>query len=378
MPLQPWMKMISTDDHLIEHPALWQGRLPARHREGGPRIVEEPRPEGPPAQVWQYQGARYPNIGLSAVAGKRPEEYGVDPVRFDEMIPGCYDPKARIADMDIDGVWGALCFPSFAKFSGTTFLDGADRELARLCVRAYNDYVLDEWCASAPGRLIPIVILPIWDVEASITEVQRTAAKGAKAVSFPENPVPLGLPSFHTDRWDPLFSVVEETGMPLTMHFGSSGNPPQTAPEAPFAVVATLFGCNSMASATDLMFSPVFHRHPQLKIGFAEGGIGWIPYILERADYVWERHRFYQNIDQTTRPSELFRSHMHGCFIADEHGVRNRHEIGVDLITWECDYPHSDSNWPHSRKTAAEVFREVPDDEVHKILELNARRLYNL
>jgi predicted TIM-barrel fold metal-dependent hydrolase len=377
MPLQPHMKLISVDDHLIEHPRVWADRLPARLRDAGPRIEQLDRGDEPPADVWFYEGRQYPQIGLNAVAGKRPEEYGLDPVRYTDMIPGCYDPNARLIDMDVDGVWGAMCFPSFPRFAGTVFLEADDKDLALLCVRAYNDFVLDEWSAVAPDRFIPVVIMPLWDADACVDEVKRTAAKGAKAITFPENPVPLGLPSFHTDHWDRFLSTVEESGMPLCMHFGSSGSPPQTAPEAPFAVMITLFGCNSMASVTDMIFSPMFHRHPKLKIGMSEGGIGWIPYILERADYVWERHRYYQNVVRDVRPSDLFRRHIHGCFISDEHGVESRHRIGIDNITWECDYPHSDSNWPNSRKVATEVFREIPDDEVHRMVELNTRRLYN-
>jgi predicted TIM-barrel fold metal-dependent hydrolase len=293
------------------------------------------------------------------------------------MIPGCYDPKARVADMDIDGVWGGLNFPTFPGISGRFFLEGEDKELALLCVKAWNDYSIDEWCAAAPDRFIPLAIIPLWDTEAAVAEIYRTAAKGARAISFPENPVSIGLPSFYTDHWDGVFSALEETGMPLCLHFGSAGQVPYTSDEAPFAVTISLFGCNSMYLTAELLFSPVFHRHPTLKVGLSEGGIGWIPYMLERIDGTWERHRFYQNVNQDVRPSELFFRNMHGCFITDDFGVQNRARIGVDNITWECDYPHSDSHWPHSRKRAAEAFADVPDDEVHKMVELNVRRLYN-
>ncbi|MFQ6396278.1 amidohydrolase family protein [Nocardia sp. KC 131] len=378
MPLQPWMKLLSTDDHLIEPPRLWTDRLPAKYREAGPRIIEQSRSEGrAPAEVWTYEGRIYPYIGLNAVAGKKPEEFGMEPTRYDEMIPGCYDPKARLRDMDLDGVWGALCFPSFPRFAGTIFLEAQDKQLALLSVQAWNDFVLDEWCAAAPDRLIPLIILPLWDIPACVAEIHRTAAKGAKAISFPENPSPLGLPSFHTDHWDPVFSAAEETDMPICLHFGTSGKPPVTAPEAPFAVTIALFGCNSMFATADLLFSPVFYRHPKLKVGLSEGGIGWMPYLLERMDGTWERHRFYQNVNQETRPSELFFKHIHGCFIDDRFGVEVRHHIGVERITWECDYPHSDSYWPKSRAYAAEVLAGVPDDEVHQMVELNTRRLYN-
>jgi predicted TIM-barrel fold metal-dependent hydrolase len=146
---------------------------------------------------------------------------------------------------------------------------------------------------------------------------------------------------------------------------------------APFAVAITLFATNLMWSTVDLLFSGKLQKFPDLQISLSEGGIGWLPYILERADYVWERHRYYQPIDFDTRPSDLFRQHFWGCFIDDEHGLANRHTIGVDRITLEIDFPHSDSNWPNSRKRAAEVLANVPDDECEMIVETNARRMLN-
>jgi predicted TIM-barrel fold metal-dependent hydrolase len=378
MPLQDHMQLISVDDHLVEPPHVWQDRLPARYLADGPKIVEEEvEGGGPPAHVWYYEGRRYPQIGLNAVAGRRPEEFGTEPLRYSDMLPGCYDPEARVIDMDLDGVQAAICYPSFPGFAGKVFLQGNDRELGLLCVRAFNDFMIDEWCTAAPERFIPVVMLPLWDVQACVAELHRTVAKGAKAITFSENPVPLGLPSFHTDHWDPLFAAAEEAGIPLCMHFGTSGQAPTTAPDAPFAVTITLFGCNSMFAAADLMFSPVFHRHPGLKVALAEGGVGWVPYLLERADYVWDRHRYYQNVNQEMKPSDIFRRNIWGCFIDDVHGLRSRDVIGVDRITWECDYPHSDSNWPNSRKRAVEVFAEVPDDEVHRIVEWNSRELFS-
>ena len=369
------MQLISTDDHVVEHPRVWQDRLPDALRDAGPRIVEVPREGGAPADVWQFEGRLYPQIALNAVAGRDRSEFGLEPNRFDEIIPGCYDPAARIADMDVDGVHAQLCFPSFPKFAGTVFLKADDKALAAACVGAYNDFIIDEWCAAAPGRLIPLIILPLWDPRLAAAELERCAAKGARAVSFPENPWPLGLPSFHTDAWDPVLSAAQDAGMPLCMHFGSSGQPPSVAPDAPFPVSIALYGCNSMYATADLLFSPVFHRFDRLKVAMAEGGIGWVPYLLERIDYTWDRHKYYTGVDLDTRPSDLFRRHIWGCFIDDEAGLKNRREIGVDRITWESDYPHSDSNWPYSRKRAAELLADVPDDEVHRIVELNAREL---
>jgi predicted TIM-barrel fold metal-dependent hydrolase len=338
--------------------------------------------------MWHYDGDVFPTIGLNAVAGKPPSEWGMDPVRYEDMIPGCYDPAARVKDMDVDGVQASLCFPSFPGFGGGIFQRATDKELALLGVKAWNDFYIDEWCASAPDRFIPMAIVPTWDIELATAEVYRTAAMGSRTISFPDSPVPLGLPSFHNAAWEPFWNACEETGTVLSLHFGSSSYVPgfsfsgmkavpgeMTMPDAPFAVAITLFSSNLMWSTVDLLFSGVLQKHPKLQFSLAEGGIGWIPYILERADFVWDRHRYYQPIDFDSRPSDLFRKHFWGCFIDDEFGVENRHRVGIDRIMLEIDYPHSDSNWPNSRKRAAEVLANVPDDECEKICETNARTM---
>jgi len=382
MPLQEHHQIVSVDDHLVEHPRVWQDRIPERYKEAAPRIVEA---DG--KHVWHYDGNVFPTIGLNAVAGKDPKEWGMDPVRYEDMIPGCYDPVARVKDMDLDGVQAALCFPSFPGFAGGTFFRAKDKDLALLCVQAWNDFYIDEWCATAPDRFVPMAILPVWDIDLAVKEAERTAAKGARTFSFPDSPVPLGLPSFHTRHWDPLWQVASDAEVPISLHFGSgsfvpgfsfSGKAPgpgMAAENVPFVVPIVLFGCNLMWSTVDLLFSGALQRFPKLQISLAEGGIGWLPYILERSDFAWDRHRWYQDIDKEARPSDLFRKHFWGCFIDDEHGVINRHTIGVDRLTLEIDYPHSDSNWPNSRKRAAEVLADVPDDEVEMIVETNARRM---
>lgn len=386
MPLEDHVQLVSVDDHLIERPNVWRDRLSSRFKDRGPKIVEATGDETDQYgfgqkvtkgnQVWKLDGQIYAQLGLNAVAGKPREQIGTDPVRFDEMIPGCYDPSARVADMDLDGVQAAVLFPSFPRFAGTLFGTLADRELALECTQAWNDYVLEEWCEPYPDRFVPMIILPHWDVRQSIDELKRLENKNIRGVSFPENPAKLGHPSFHSEHWDPLFAELAEREIVTCLHFGTSGQVTLTADDAPMAVMTTLMGTNSMAAMADLLFSPVFHKHPNLKVSLSEGGVGWIPWLLERADQTWERHRFYQNVHQTVRPSELFNTNIWGCFIFDEYGVKNRHEIGIDRLTWECDYPHSDSYWPNSRKIVEEMFRDVPANEVERIVETNARELF--
>ncbi|MCU1375196.1 MAG: amidohydrolase [Actinomycetia bacterium] len=364
-------KVISVDDHIVEHPHVWSDRLPAAMQDAGPRVVYNDQG----VQQWLFEGAPAGNLALNAVAGKDPTELGMDPVTFDEMRPGCFDPKVRLDDMDTDGVWGQANFPNFPGFAGTVLSLAKDKALAVECVKAYNDFVLDEWCPAAPDRFIPIVLTPFWDVEESAKEVRRTAAKGARAISFVETPHTLGLPSWHSDHWDPLLAEAEAAEMPLCLHFGSGGAP-TVAADANLVVLIALFGMNSIATTVDLLLSPVFHKFPSLKVALSEGGIGWMPYAIERVDSSWERHRWYNDVNRDVRPSELFAEHIFGCFIQDEAGIEARHRIGVGNIMFESDYPHSDSMWPNSRARLEASLASVPDDEAVMIAETNARRLF--
>ncbi len=204
------------------------------------------------------------------------------PITYDEMRDGCYDPKARLLDMEIDHVDSSLCFPTMPRFCGQTFSEAADRELALECVYAYNNWMVEEWCGDAGGRLIPLPIVPLWDVELAAAEVRRNAARGVTAVAFSEIPAKLGLPSLHSGYWEPFFAACAETGTVVCMHIGSSSQMPATSPDAPAAVAATLSFGNAMSSLTDYLFSGVLVRHPDLRLAYSEGQIGWIPYILER------------------------------------------------------------------------------------------------
>lgn len=366
-------QIISVDDHVIEHPRVWLDRLPAKYKDVAPRI--ETLPDGNDA--WIYEGTPRGNFALNAVAGKHPREFGMDPRSYDDMRNGCHDIKNRLADMDIEGMHAQMCFPNMGGFAGSTFWKSKDMELAEECIKAYNDFILDEWCAYDPGRQIPLVMIPFWDVAASVKEIERTAAKGAKSVTFLEAPHKLGLPSFHTDHWDPIFKAAEEAQLPLSAHFGSGGVPLGTAPDGDMFIQIALFGMNSIMATVDLLMSPIFYKFPNLKFVLAEGGTGWIPYILERTDYSWERHRYWCNINAEMRPSELFKDHIYGCFVSDQVGIDERHKIGVEQILFESDYPHSDCNWPHTRKILSEQLAEVPDDEAGLIVEGNARKIFN-
>jgi predicted TIM-barrel fold metal-dependent hydrolase len=385
--------MVSVDDHLCEPASVWTDRLPIRYRERGPHVIEAAEdmvldmglscPMAIPAgsQLWAYEDVLVPTVGLAATAGKDPADLSADPLRFDEMRQGAWDPVARLVDMDADGVTIQAPFPTLPGFAGNKFVDGKDKELALLCVRAYNDFILDEWCAAARDRYIGLVILPLWDPGASVAEIGRCAAKGARGISFPDNPSAIGLPAFHAGGWKRVFSAATEADLPLCMHFGSSRVAPYVSPGANQAVLTSLFGITLFGSMAELTLSPVFDDHPELKIVYAEGGIGWIPYAMMRLDQAWATYRRATNgppLNPNVPPSERVKIHMWGCFIDDPLGVNERDTIGVDRLLWESDYPHADSLWPNSRTYAAKIFADVPTGDVREIVELNARRLFRI
>jgi len=368
-------QIISVDDHVIEHPRVWLDRLPAKYQDVAPRIERDETGN----DWWIYENEKAGNFALNAVAGKDPKDFGLDPRTYDDMLPGCHDIEDRLRDMDIEGVHAQLCFPNMGGFASKVFGESKDKQLGLECVRAYNDFIIDEWCAYNPDRQIPLAAVPYWDVEETAKEIHRVAAMGARSFTFPELPDRIGLPSWHTDHWDPMLAAAQETGLPLSLHFGTGGAP-QVSPEGAtsnFTVAISLFGLNSASACVELMLSPVFHKFPGVKMALSEGGIGWMPYVLERVDYVWERHRWYNDVNRDVRPSEIFRDHLWGCFISDDAGIEARHRIGIDNIMFESDYPHSDSQWPHTRKILEESMANVPDDEAVKMVETNAREFYN-
>jgi predicted TIM-barrel fold metal-dependent hydrolase len=396
-------RIISVDDHVVEPPDLWTARITGTYADRAPRVerdkakfnfeggvfsFEKGAEDGEWCDWWIYADQIYPFPKLSAAVGF--DELDVTPVTFDEIRPGCWKQKDRLADMDLNHVEASICFPNtLPRFCGQTFYelvkkDPDSAEFALLCVQAYNDWMIDEWSAGdAYGRLIPLAMMPLWDATLAAKEVERCAEKGCHAITFSENPHPLGLPSVHDKNrfWDPLFHACEDTETVVCMHIGSSSRMPATSPDAPFIVSSTLTFQNAMGSVLDYIFSGTLERFPSMKIAYSEGQVGWMPYVFERADKLWaERSANSFGTSLPHAPSSYLKDRVYGCIFDDEIGLRNRDVIGMDQICFETDYPHADSTFPRSKEVAEEICAKagLDDDEVYKFIRGNAIKAFGL
>ena len=371
----PWI--ISVDDHLIEPPDLFDGRMPAKFADAAPKVIEFD--DG--RQAWTYEDGLYPNVGLNAVVGRPKDEWSMDPARFDEMRRGCWDIEARIADMDEGGIWASVCFPSLiAGFCGAVFSRSKDPALGLACTRAWNDWHLDVWAGTYPERIIPLQIPWLRDPEIAADDVRKNAARGFKAVSFAEFPAKLDLPSLHSGHWDPFLAACAETETVVCLHTGSAAWAPIPSPDPPFELYPTLFPANALIAAGDWLWSGVCTRFPDLRIAMSEGGIGWVAMLADRVDYVLDHSASGTesgNWKDDLRPSEVLARNFWFCSIDDPSSVDAVvKRFGAGHLLVESDYPHADSTWPHTRKIFDECFGHLDAGIQHAIACENAAALF--
>jgi predicted TIM-barrel fold metal-dependent hydrolase len=363
--------VVSVDDHFIEPPDLFEGRLPARYADVAPRVI---RRDG--ADWWVFDDEQVPLLGADAIQSWEPGEGFYGPVTFEELRPAVWNPTDRIRDMDINGVAASLNFPSTTwGFTGRVFMYMKDKELGLALVRAYNDWVYEVWSAPYPDRIIPCQVTWLLDPELAAREIERNASRGFKAVSFSENPWKLGLPSIHQPSWDPFLRACEETDTVINLHVGSSSETVVPGPDSTM-VIGLLFPINAFVACADWLYSGVPTRFPRIKVAFSEGGIGWVPMLLDRIEY----GRRHGGVDESTfgglSPMEVLRRNFWFTTFSDTRTLSLRHEIGVDRIMFETDYPHSDSSWPDTQDILARQLNDIPEDEAALITWGNAANLY--
>ncbi len=366
------MIILSIDDHVIEPPDLFEHHLPERYRDRAPKLVRDENG----FDQWMFEGKPVATVGLNATVGWPKDEWGLDPSSLAEMRPGAYLVDERVRDMDRNGILASMCFPSMAGFSGRRFQEAEDTDLALVMLQAYNDWHVDEWCAAHPGRFMPLAIGPTWDMDAMVAEVHRTAAKGCRAISMPELPHVQGLPTYQSEYWDPFFAAVCDEDMVVCLHIGLGLDAIDMGPDfSPdnFMVLATQV---SVLCVQDLLWGPAMRKYPSLKIAFSEGGIGWIPFMLDRADRHYTNQRWTGQDFGGKLPSQVFREHSLACFISDPTSLKLYKEIGADLLAFEVDYPHSDSVWPDAPEFLLAQCQGagMTDEEIEKVTWRNVAR----
>jgi len=366
------MIMISVDDHIIEPPDLFMGRMPAKFAGQEPRVARFENGD----ERWLMEGKKIASVGPSAVAGRNKAEMGVEPMRYAQIRKGCWDIDARIDDMNVNGVFASLNFSSMPGFAGERFFVGQDKELMLVLLKAYNDWHLEDWAGTHPGRMIPMALLPLWDIDLAVAEDERMARRGVNVVTFPEQPIAYGFPSIHSGHWDRLFAAITAQDMTVTIHIGTSGGTAQPPSlDSPADVGNTLINIQIVEPVADLLFSPILRKNPTLRIAMSEGCMGWVPFLKERADAAYRNHKFWTHQDLGGMlPSELLERHFLFCFHEDNFGLRIRHEIGITQIAWECDFPHCDSTWPRSPEQLWESVHDFPKEEIDLITHGNAIR----
>ncbi|TMB44932.1 MAG: amidohydrolase [Deltaproteobacteria bacterium] len=365
-------RLISADSHVNPPKELWTRNAPAKLSDRAPRV--ESTPQG---DFWIVDSQISGAIGLDASAGRKPEEFKAFGLTYKDMRPGSYDPRARLADMDTDGVEAEVLY-----FGGPVTHINVDRELRMYVVRTYNDWMV-ELSQAAPNRLVGLAHVPLVDLDDGMAELARVAKLGLRGFHVDPFPDERGGKPFWDHAYEPFWSLVEETGLPMSFHIvgprkqnvAETFMNPTPGVKETFIAIAPMSICEVVST---LVFTGVLERHPKLHFVLVECGIGWIPYFVERMDQTFEKHRFWTKSIITEKPSTYWYRQGHATFIRDLAGVAARHRAGLRNIMWSTDYPHSDSTWPHSREALAEHFQDVPADERALIAGGNAAALYHL
>jgi predicted TIM-barrel fold metal-dependent hydrolase len=352
-------RIISADSHMLVRDERVLAHLDERYHEAYRETMApawRPAPVEPDDDPTQHGGAE---LTLPA-----------------EGRPGEWDPHERLKDMDIDGVDAEVLYTDTA--GGARFYKIAgDGCLA--VFQAYNSAAI-EFASIDPNRLVPVYLLPLHDIESGVKEVQRIAGEGGRAVQLPLYPTDAGLAPYYHDRYEPLWSAIEDIEMPVSLHVvppsGRGLGRDPTPARGIFQAMPTIFMSQAL---TELIVTGTFVRHPKLRVVLVEAGLGWIPYMIDRLDRVARKSRWMERgMALKEVPSYYWHHNMAATFEEDELGLELRDRIGVENLFWATDYPHADSTWPESQKVIHEQFQGCTKAEMRKMICENAARLYHL
>jgi uncharacterized protein len=379
------IRVVDTDTHVTEPADLWTSRVSSKWGDLVPHISRLGDKD-----VWligeQMVGApgAYSVAGFDGTIPEFPDTY--------EDIPReMYDPQARLAFLDREGIHAQVIYPNVGGFGSGGFLKLGESELMLECVRAYNDFLLD-WTRTDPTRLVPVMATPFWDVDATVAEIQRCAARGHRAVLFCGQPQAFGQPILAHPRWNPVWAAADEAGLPISFHIGSGGltdlfdDVAGLGVKTNFGRASAKYFLQNVESIADLIFGGVCHRFPNLKFVSVESGVGWLPFTLEGFDWQWKNSGVWREHPEfELLPSEYFLRQIYGCFWFEEKGLATALQLYPDNLLYETDFPHPTCMAPgpqsaatHPREYADRALAGLPEDTVRKVLHDNAAALYGL
>jgi predicted TIM-barrel fold metal-dependent hydrolase len=366
-PLALGFPVYSADSHVIEPPQLWTSRIEPRFRQWAPRVVR-----GADTDLWVVgDDVRMAVVGIQAQAGRR---YATGPDREPITKRGFYrdigelDPDRYVKDLDVDGVTGAVLFPSNAH-QAYRCVDG---DLLGAIARAYNDWT-STFAAAHPRRLKPVAMLDVGDLTAATAELERTAAAGMTGALIPVLPQPGRR--YDQPGYDRLWRAAEELGVPLLMHVGGNQAVLGREPTIDLVRHATK-DLHVQASLATMVLSGVFARHPRLRIGAVEFGASWAVYLMQQLDRVYARARGPRSLPAGELPSDHFRRNVFLSFQEDRAAILWREVIGVENLLWGNDYPHAESTFPRSVEILRRDLRGVPARDARRIAGDNAAALF--
>ena len=379
------VKVIDVDTHITEPPNVFVDRVPQRYRDDAPHIE---RVDG--EDIWVSHGERIGKPGSASMAGFD----GVvpaSPATYDEIPTAMYDSTERLRHMDGEGIYAEVLYPNVGGFGSAAYLRLGGEDLATECVRAYNDFMI-EWCSADPKRLIPVMTLPFWDVDAAVAEIERGVGLGYRSVNFCNQPDHHGQPALSDSQWDPIWATAQDAGLPISFHIGGCDigrvlmNPGGMGFQANFARVSSMLFMDNMRCIADLVFAGICHRYPTLRFVSVESGVGWLPGALEAFDWQWRNGGInVEHPEYDLLPSEYFRRQIYGCFWFEEASALFAIERFPDNILYETDYPHPTCQHPgpltpaeHPRVYAQRTLGRLDDITARKILHDNAAALYSI
>ncbi len=381
------VKVVDADTHLTEAHDLWTSRAPAKWRDRVPHVTKV---DG--AATWVVDGAVLGRAGAGGVIDKQGVKgrsfEGLYEWEIDQAHVAAYDPVARVELMDELGIWAQIIFPGVVGLGGQGLADSvADVALRTLCLEIFND-ASAELQAGSGDRLLPMALLPAWDVDLCVQEAHRAHGLGLRGVNLTSDPQDLGAPDLANRAWDPLWEACSELALPVHFHIGASLTTmnyfgtypwPSHDDDTQLAIGGTLLFIGNARVVVNIICSGMLDRFPELQIVSVESGAGWLPFILEALDYEMAENAPRARDALALRPSEYFRRQMYATTWFERRDLASIvAAVGEDNVMFETDFPHPTCLYPDPLKTAAETMRDLSPAVQRKILGETAQRLYRL